>query len=63
MNEREWDLPKTETIAWFFGVSPHPPAWGFGKFNMNSLPVRLGAWWEGTCGFVPQKHYFSGSLK
>ena len=47
-NDREWDLPKTETIAWFFDVSTHPPAQGFGKFNMKSLPARLGAWWEGA---------------
>ena len=47
-NDREWDLPKTETIAWFFDVSTHPPAQGFGKFNMKSLPARLGTWWEGA---------------
>lgn len=36
VNDRELDIPKAETIAWAFGVPPHPPAWGLIEFNINS---------------------------
>ena len=37
-----------QTVVWFLDVSTHLPIQGFGKFNVKSLPPRLGAWWEGA---------------
>ena len=46
-NDMEWDLPKTDSCV-CVDVSTHLPIQGFGKFNVKSLPPRLGAWWEGA---------------
>lgn len=39
--------PCPKAIAQFYGIALQPPVWDFDKFNMNSLPAKLGAWWGG----------------